>query len=252
MFFAVCVFLKKFLFCFLIRLISLFPLYYGLLFYYFWYKIKNKTSTFLSLPVYATTEQKIYVNLKRTLPEVCRPVRSSFIRLNQPHPERRRNYRSLSLSITPHSLPLLICRRESLLGLRPFYSQILQLGRTGPSVRRSQLRVQIALAAAVLAAPTKEPPRQLVLDALPNGRRLSYSADGTVLAARTPVVGTGGRGRCCGCSGGGGDCSPVPPAPTATAPGSAGRERRGGRRAGRHSHLRHHHRSQSHGRCCGR
>lgn len=56
MFFAVCVFLKKFLFCFLIRLISLFPLYYGLLFYYFWYKIKNKTTTFLAR--YQSTPQQ--------------------------------------------------------------------------------------------------------------------------------------------------------------------------------------------------
>lgn len=106
------------------------------------------------------------------------------------------------------------------------------------------------VAAPVAAAgAAKETPRQLVLDALPNGRRLACFArtaavvvvDGTVLAAAAgagaAVVGTGRRG--CGCGGGRG-CSPVP------VPGSFGGQRRGC------SHLRHHHRSQSHGRCWGR
>lgn len=169
--------------------------------------------------------------------------RNRPVRMNQPHTSRN----SLTHSPRLPSLPLLICHRASPLGHLPVVA--LQLGRTGlRSVRRRcQIQAPLAVAtAAVLTAAAgaaKETPRQLALDALPNGRRLACSAaaDGTVLAAAAgagaAVVGTGcrSRGRC------GGGCSPVP------APGSFGRQRRG-----RRSHLRHHHRSQSHGRCCGR
>lgn len=76
MFFAVCVFLKKFLFCFLIRLISLSFLYITITFLLF--LVQNKEQNYdLSLTRYQSTPQRnknIYVNLKRTLPEVRRPV----------------------------------------------------------------------------------------------------------------------------------------------------------------------------------
>lgn len=155
---------------------------------------------------------------------------------------------TLPLALT-HSLPLLICRRESLLGRRRGSDSFrLQLGRTGlgPSAAavRDQFRAQIAVAPGLAPGAAEQAPRQLVLDALPNGRRLAWTA----LAARAAVVGAGRRGRGGGGGRSGRGCSPVPPAPGRSS--EAGGERRCGR--GRRSHLRHHHRSQSHGRCCGR
>lgn len=66
--------------------------------------VQNKEQNYdlsLSLATSLPQQNKKYVNLKRTLPEVHRPVRPSvLLRLNQPHPERRRNYRSISFSLT--------------------------------------------------------------------------------------------------------------------------------------------------------
>lgn len=105
MFFAVCVFLKKFLFCFLIRLISLSFLYITITFLLF--LVQNKEQNYdlsVSLTRYQSTPQqnkKIYVNLKRTLPEVRRPV------LRPVEPATPGTLQELSLSLS-HSLPSIL------------------------------------------------------------------------------------------------------------------------------------------------
>lgn len=99
MFFAVCVFLKKFLFCFLIRLISLSFLYITITFLLFLVQNKEQNyDLFLSLATSLrhNRTKNIYVNLKRTLPEVRHPV---LLRPVEPATPGTPQELSLSLSL---------------------------------------------------------------------------------------------------------------------------------------------------------